>query len=157
VKTPKSTLVAIVAGALAVPAAAIAHPGHGHANGHAHGHANGHGKSHAVSYIFKGTYDGGGLVSVTHGNAHVRKAGLIGDVQFDLTSTKLTVADTNGDQAIDATDVVTGDQVVVQARLPRQVPGDQPYAARHLVDQTAPPVLGEADEAGDTGDTDSGP
>jgi hypothetical protein len=131
-KLRRSWLAAVSVAALAVPAAAVAHPGHGHANGH--------NKNHKVQYIFRGTYDGTGLVNVTGGNHHARKAGLVdaGDVQFDLTNTKLSVADTNADTVIDVNDVVTGDQVLVQARLPRQDPGSQPFAARHLVDQTSP-------------------
>ena len=130
-KFKRSLIAALGVAALAVPAAAVAHPGKGHANGH--------GKDHAVMYIFKGTYDGSGLVSVNHGNHHARQAGLVGtDVQFDLTNTRLSVADTNADQVIDVNDVLTGDAVVVQARLPRQDPGSQPLAARQLVDQTNP-------------------
>jgi hypothetical protein len=129
-------LAVVGAAVLAVPVGAVAHPGHGHAYGHGH--------SHSVSYVFKGTYGGGGEISVSHGNAHAGKAGLVGqDVQFDLSSTRLSVADTNGDAAIDSTDVVVGDEVVVKCKLPRQDPGTQPLAARHLVDQTNP-----ADESG---------
>ena len=137
-------LAVVGAGVLAVPVGAVAHPGHGHASGH----------DHPVSYVFKGTYGGGGEIGVSHGNAHARRAGLVGqDVQFDLSSTRLSVADTNHDAAIDLTDVVSGDRVVVKSKLPRQDPGVQPLAARHLVDQTNP-----GDQAGDDDpiDTDSG-
>jgi hypothetical protein len=141
----RTHMFAVVGAALlTVPVGAMAHPGHGHAYGH----------GHPVSYVFKGTYGGGGEMSVSRGNAHARKAGLVGgDVQFDLSSTRLSVADTNGDAAIDATDVVVGDKVVVKSKLPRQDPGVQPLAAGHLVDQTNP-----ADESGggDPADTDSG-
>ena len=90
-----------------------------------------------MAYICKGTYEGDGLVSVRHGNAHAHKAGLVGeDVQFDLTGAKLRVADTNADSIIDATDVLVGDAVIVKARLPKHDPGPQPFAARQLVDQT---------------------
>jgi hypothetical protein len=158
-KLRKSTLAVLSVAALAVPAAAVAHPGHGHANGHnkSHsGHANGHNKSHNVQYVFKGTYDGTGLVNVTAGNHHARAAGLVGvgDVQFDLTNTKLDVADTNADLVIDVNDVVTGDQVLVQARLPRQDPGSQPFAARHLVDQTSP-ADSDSSDTSDSTDTES--
>jgi hypothetical protein len=154
-KLRRSWIVAIAAAALAIPAAAVADP-NGHSNGHANPHATGHGNP-TVTYVFKGTYDGAGLVTVNHGNGHARKAGLVGtdgvgvDVQFDLTSTKLTVADTNADGVVDATDVVTGDAVVVKARLGRTDPGAQPFAAKHLVDQTNPPA-----DDGDTGDTGDG-
>lgn len=139
---------------LALPAAAIASNGHGHANGHSNGHnghANGHSSNHNVTYVFKGTYDGSGLVSVNHGNAQARRAGLLGqDVQFDLTNAKLSVADTNGDQVIDANDLVTGDAVLVQARRPKGEPGSQPFAARMVVDQTNP--ADDTSDGGDSGD-----
>jgi len=157
VKIRRSAALAFGVAALAIPAAAVAQPGHGHANGHGkhghanahgnHGHANGHGKQHPVGYVFKGTYEGDGLVSVEHGNAHARKAGLVGsDVQFDLSGAKLTVADTNADSLIDATDVLVDDAVVVKARLPKHDPGSQPFAARHLVDQTHPAAEDDGDD-----------
>ena len=156
-KSRKTIAIGLAAAALAIPAAAVAHPGHGHGKGHGKGHANGHGKSHPVSYVFKGTYDGSGLVTVNHGNGHARKAGLVGtDVQFDLTNTKLSVADTNADSVVDVNDVVVGDKVVVKAKLPRQDPGAQPFAARHLVDQTNPADSSEDEDTGDTGDAESG-
>ena len=156
-KIRRSAALAFGVAALAIPAAAVAQPGHGHANGHDkhghanghgnHGHANGHGKQHPVGYVFKGTYEGDGLVSVEHGNAHARKAGLVGpDVQFDLSGAKLSVADTNADSIIDATDVLVGDAVVVKARLPKHDPGSQPFAARHLVDQTHPAAEDDGDD-----------
>lgn len=139
----KTSLIALGMGALAVPAAAIADPGHG--RGHGQGHGHGHGHNPAVMYVFKGTYEGGGVVTVNHGNRHVKKAGFVGqDVTFDLSATKLVVADTNGDGSLTAEDVVTDDRVVVQARLPKQDPGDQPFAAKRLVDQTNSP-----DDSGD--------
>jgi len=138
----KTSLIALGIGALAVPAAAVADPGHGH--GHGPGN-HGHGHNPTVMYVFKGSYDGGGVVTVDKGNGHVKKAGLVGqDVQFDLSATKLDVADTNADGSVTADDVVTGDSVVVQARLPKQDPGAQPFAAKHLVDQTNP-----GDDSGD--------
>jgi hypothetical protein len=129
VKLRRSWLAVLGTAALAVPAAAVAHPGHGHANGH---------RSHKVQYVFVGTYEGDGAVTVNHGNRHVRRADLLGTVQFDLSSTKLDVADTNTDGVVDVSDVLVGDQVVVQARLDRKDPGPQAFAARHLVDQTNP-------------------
>ncbi len=155
-KIRRTTALALGVAVLAIPAAAVARPGHGHSNGHGkqHSHSNGHGKQHSVGYVYKGTYESDGLVSVEHGNAHARKAGLVGqDVQFDLTGAKLSVADTNADSIIDATDVLVGDAVVVKARLPKQDPGSQPFAARHLVDQTNPAT---EDDAGDTADTGDG-
>jgi hypothetical protein len=132
VKPRRSWLAALSVAALAVPAAAVAHPGHGHANGHG---------THNVQYIFKGTYEGDGVVNVDHGNRHARNAGLVGDdvhVQFDLTNTNLDVAETNTDGVVDVNDIVNGDRVLVQARLPRQDPDPQSIAPRHLVDQTNP-------------------
>jgi hypothetical protein len=127
----KASLTALAIGALAIPAAAVAEPG-----GHGHGH--GHGGNPTTSYVFKGTYGGDGVVAVDHGNGHVKKAGLVGgDVQFDLADAKLSgVSDTDGDGYVTPGDIVTGDRVVVKARLPKSDPGDQPFAAKQLVDQT---------------------
>jgi hypothetical protein len=131
----KAFVVALGAGALAVPAAALAKPGD-----HGHGHGHGHGGNPTVMYVFKGTYGADGVVSVNHGNGHVKKADLVGqDVQFDLSGARLVVADTNADGSTTADDVSSGDRVVVQARLPKQDPGDQPFAARKLIDQSNPP------------------
>jgi hypothetical protein len=126
--------------AIALPGAAAAKPGKGKAKDH--------GKNHGVAYVFKGTYGGDGLVAVKKGNRHARKAGLVGvDVQFDLSGAKLTVADTNADDAIDTSDLVAGDNVVVKAKLPKHDPGATPYAAKRLVDQTNPADDDEDDEA----------
>jgi len=129
----KLLLAGAIAAVAAMPVAAGAKPGHGH------GHGYGHSKPHKVSYVFKGAYTGSGVVSVVHGNAHARKAGLVGiDVAFDLTSSKVTVKDTNLDGVSDTSDVLAGDKVVVKAKLPKGDPGVQPFAAKHLVDQTNP-------------------
>jgi hypothetical protein len=125
----KNALILAALMAIAAPAAAIANNGHG----------GGHGPK-AVMYVFKGSYTGNGAVAVNHGNGHVKHAGLVDTtVQFDLSSAKLTVADTNGDGTVDANDITTGDKVLVQARLPKSDPGAQPFAAKHLVDQTNSP------------------
>jgi hypothetical protein len=129
----KLLLAGAIAAVAAMPVAAGAKPGHGH------GHGYGHSKPHNVSYVFKGAYAGSGVVSVAHGNAHARKAGLVGiDVAFDLTNSKVTVKDTNLDGVSDTSDVLAGDNVVVKAKLPKGDPGVQPFAAKHLVDQTNP-------------------
>lgn len=121
--------------ALAIPSAAVASQG----ENHGHGHANGHSKTHNVAYVFKGTYEGESTVKVTHGNARVRKDGLVGQtVSFDLTGARITVADTNADGTTDLNDVQVGDAVLVKAMLPKSDPGAQPFAAKHLVDQTHP-------------------
>lgn len=126
--------------ALAVPSAALAGQGenHGHA-GESHGNANGHSVTNEAAYVFRGTYEGNSTVAVAQGNARVRKDGLVGQtVTFDLTATRITVADTNGDGATDLSDVQVGDKVLVKAMLPKSDPGSQPFAAKHLVDQTHP-------------------
>ena len=102
-----------------------------------HGHGHGSGKAKGVSYIFKGTYVDATTVEVSKGNAHVRKAGLTGGpVQFDFSTAKVSVADTNGDGASDLADVIAGDRVVVKVKAPKGDPGEQPFTARQLVDQT---------------------
>jgi len=128
----------------AAPAALAARPDDPGSQGKGHGKVGTHGKGGAkgVTYVFKGTYTGGGSVDVARGNAHARKADLVGgSVSFDLSAAKLVVGDTVPDGVLTADDVVAGDRVVVKARLPRKDPGDQPYAARQLVDQTNPPVV----------------
>jgi hypothetical protein len=142
----KNLLVALGAVSLAVPAAALADPGHGH------GHGNGH--VPAVQYVFKGTYAGAGVVTVDKGNRHVRRAELVDTpVTFDLAGAKLEVADTNLDTLVDANDLVTDDVVLVQARLPKGDPGSQPFPARKVVDKTHPADSGDDTDDGDTGDT----
>jgi hypothetical protein len=92
-------------------------------------------------------YTGDGAVSVERGNAHVKKAQLVGtSVSFNFEAAKLSVADTDLDGGADLDDVVTGDKVLVQARLSRQDPGPQPFAARKLVDQTRPPAEEDEEE-----------
>jgi hypothetical protein len=106
--------------------------------------SQGQGKAKGVTYVFKGTYEGDGAVTVDHGNAHVKKADLIGEtVSFDLADAKIVVADNNADGKRDLSDVATGDRVVVKSRMPRTEPAEQPFPARQLVDQTH---LAEADE-----------
>jgi hypothetical protein len=150
--------------ALAGGGTALADPGNGNGNGHRHHHGQGptglsgptgptgptgpkhglHGKGHRVhkvAYIFRGTWNAAdGSVTVTGGNAHVRKAGFVGQkVTFDFTNARLVVADTNNDSSKTLADVSDGDKVLVGARLPRKDPGDQPFAARKLIDLSAPP------------------
>jgi phage gp45-like len=111
-------------------------------HGHGHGHASSHAGSKTVMYVFKGTYAGGGDVVVDHGNAHVRKAGLVGTtVSFDLAGARIVVADNNSDGSKDLTDVMNDDRVVVKARLPRTDPPAQPFTAKQLVDQTHAPAV----------------
>lgn len=144
----RSKLFATIAvAALALPASALAgsgsyteHPGNSH--GHQNGHGKGQKKNPVVTYVFKGTYDGSGSVTVLHGNSFVKKQGFVAqDVSFDLTAAKVVVADSNADGSSDLSDVATGDQVVVKSRLPKKDPGAQPFKARQLVDQTHPAQL----------------
>jgi hypothetical protein len=147
----KTALTIAAVTAIAAPAAAFADKGgvpNEHAsenalsNPHASGLSQGVGPAKGVAHVFKGTYAGEGVVSVTKGNAHVRKAGLVDtDVAFDLSATKLRVDDTNGDEAVTVEDIAVGDKVVVKAKLPKSDPGVGPYAARQLVDQTHPAEL----------------
>jgi hypothetical protein len=105
-----------------------------------HGQAGVHGKKGGdvvVSYVFKGVYAGNGSVDVKRGNAQVRNANLVDStVAFDLTNTSIVADDTSADGSVTADDVNVGDKVVVKTRLPRKTPGDQPFAATQLVDQT---------------------
>jgi hypothetical protein len=118
----------------AAPAALAAKPDN---PGGGHNQSGSHVKG--VTYVFKGTYEGSGSVAVDQGNAHVKKAHLVGTtVSFDLTNATIVVADTTGDGNKTLDDVQTNDRVVVKARLPRKDPGSQPYSARQLVDQTHP-------------------
>jgi hypothetical protein len=125
--------------------------GHGHSQGQGQSHGQGASHSNAgdavVMYVFKGSYAGASTVNagafsvtVDHGNAHVKKANLIGPVDFDLSSATFVVADNNSDTVVDASDVASGDRVVVKARMPRKDPGQQPFVARQLVDQTNQPA-----------------
>ena len=100
------------------------------------------------TYVFKGVWHADGTVTVGGGNAKVRKGGFVGEtVAFDVTAAKLRVADTDGDGALTAADLVEGDKVVVQAKLPRTDPGEAPYAARKVVDQTHPKADDDEAEA----------
>jgi hypothetical protein len=105
-----------------------------------HGQAGLHGKKGGdvvVSYVFKGVYAGDGSVDVKSGNNHVRQANLVDStVAFDLTNASIVADDNTADGSVAADDVNPGDKVVVKTRLPRKTPGDQPFAATQLVDQT---------------------
>ena len=128
-----------VSALVAAPAAFAVKPADPGSQGHGHGKAGAHSKkggNAVVMYVFKGVYAGAGSVDVARGNAHVKKAELVGTVSFDLADAKIVVSDTNSDGTANADDVATGDRVVVKARLPRKDPGDQPYTAKQLVDQT---------------------
>ncbi len=144
---------AATAAALAVPAAAVAQPGKGKG---ADKPAKVDGKKpKKVTFVFRGTFTAPGTIEVLAGNAHARKGGFVGEaLTVDLASAKLVVADTNGDGALDVTDVKDGDRVLVQARIAKgtkfAAPAEGETAAtipaRKLVDKTNPPV--EDAEAG---------
>ena len=172
---------AVVLGAavLAIPGTAVAKGDHGKGHGKAkqekaeHHKGHEHGKKDKASkkakkpknFVFRGVYKGDGVVTVVSGNGWVRKGGYVGkDVAFDLSAAKLIVADTDGVPGVTAADVLAGDVVLVQARLPRgtkapveapepedntaEASGDDaptedaPAAikARKLIDFTHPPV-----------------
>jgi hypothetical protein len=135
----RTLIVALGAAVLAVPTGALAHPGNGQSHGKGQSQGKGHSQTHAVAYVFKGTYAGNSTVTVSSGNARVRKGGYVGQtVAFDLTGARIVVADTNADTANDLDDVATGDTVLVKAMLPKSDPGSQPFAAKRLIDQTQP-------------------
>jgi hypothetical protein len=120
---------------LAAPLAGATPSGeHGHAGEHGQGAAKG------VTYVFKGAYVDSTTVDVATGNHHVTAAGLTGAVSFDFSAAKIRVGDVNGDGTANLDDVVAGDKVVVKVKAPRDDAGEQPFAARQLVDQTQPPV-----------------
>jgi hypothetical protein len=144
---------AATAAALAVPAAAVAQPGKG--KGADKPAKVDRKKPKKVTFVFRGTFTAPGTVEVLAGNAHARKGGFVGEtITVDLASAKLVVADTNGDGALDVTDVKDGDRVLVQARIAKRTKFAAPaegetaaaIAARKLVDKTNPPV--EDAEAG---------
>jgi hypothetical protein len=107
----------------------------------AHGGGPGPG-GRTVGYVFKGTFQGpgelaGDAVAVDHTNRHARE--FKGEtVAFDFSAAKLSVADTNGDGAVELADVLMGDRVVVKAKLPKSAPGAQPFTAKQLTDETNP-------------------
>jgi hypothetical protein len=153
----KRTIAAVLgAAALALPAAAVAEPGHGkgHEKRSAKQHSKSKGKSgkpKTVTFVFKGTFAAPGAIEVAAGNRHVRKGGFVGEaVELDLSSAKLVVADTNADQLVDLSDVLDGDRVVVMARVAKGTEYAAPaegedattIVVRKLVDKTNAPVDG---------------
>src|SRR5829696_5570109 len=94
-----------------------------------------------ATYVFKGVWNGDGTVTVSGGNAKVRKGGLVGQtLAFDVTTAKLIAADPAGD-GVTVEDLLATDKVVVQAKLPRTGPVEgEAIVARKVVDQTHPAV-----------------
>lgn len=137
---------ALSAALLAVPAAATAKGGE-HVTHEKKQHVSKHHakakKAHKVTFVFKGTFTAPGTLTVTSGNAHVRKGGFVGqDVAFDLADAKIVVADTNGDGERNLADVKDGDTVLVLARLPKDGSATQPFKAAKLLDVTNLPSFG---------------
>ena len=135
----------LAAAALCLPAAALAH---GRPDGAGPGSAPAHGKGHVQkpkNYVFKGTITaidttaGTITVNVARGN-HWAKRYLktLSDtnVVFSVTGAKLRADDTNGNGTPnELADMKAGDNVLVQARLPRDPSGlTQPLAARRVND-----------------------
>jgi len=118
------------------------HGPNGHHHGkHKHFRFHGHGKG---NFVFSGTWSSAdSSVTVTGGNANVRKAGFVGQsVKFDTTKTHVLVFDTNSDNDITLADVKDGDTVLVQSRLPRDGSATQPFRAGKLLDVTNLPAFG---------------
>jgi hypothetical protein len=155
----------LLAGALAAPVAAQAKGkpdnGHGRSSAAAAQHGKGRdkaGRNPVVTYVFKGTIlsvdaaAGTAVVNVTKMN---RRGTSTADltVTFDLAKAKIAVADANADHVAGLADVVAGDHVLLQARLPRRSPDlSGTVVARKLVDQTRP----EHTDGGATGATAAG-
>lgn len=137
-------------------------PGRGHGAQEGKGHEGNNGKGpvkKGQQYTFHGTYTGAdGLsagqisVAVLNGNRWVKRSGLIGTtVVFDLSNARIKVADTNTSGTADLSDLIVGDAVMIQARLPRTLPLTPPLAAWKLVDKTNPPVSDVSPDAEVTG------
>jgi hypothetical protein len=107
----------------------------------------------AVTFVFKGVYNGDGVVTVQSGKAHAKKGGYVGtDVTFDMASAKVVAAEFDNVPGLTAADLQIGDQVLVQARLPRGTKAPAaaeegaepvepaPIVARKVIDKTHPPV-----------------
>jgi hypothetical protein len=167
----RTAAAALAASTLLIPSVALA--GNGHGKG-ADKHVKKDKAAKTVKFVFKGTFTAPGTVTVTSGNAHVRKGGFVGQaVAFDFSSAKLVVDDVNGDGKKDIADVADGDNVKVQARVAKgtkfvapapaetdpavAVEGETPapaegesaaIVARKLIDKSAGEES-ESDEGGD--------
>jgi len=132
-KNPRRVAALIGAAVLLAPAVAGAKPG-----------AKPEKPVKLATYVFKGVWNGDGTVTVSGGNAKVRKGGLVGEtLAFDVTTAKLIAADPAGD-GVTVEDLLATDKVVVQAKLPRTGPVEgEAIVARKVVDQTHPAVEDE--------------
>jgi predicted membrane-bound mannosyltransferase len=109
-----------------MPAVAVA--GHGEAKGKGKGQEKAAQKKAAKGkkapkpkhFLFKGVYEGAGVVAVAKGNSAVRKGGYVGqDVTFDMSAAKVHAAESDGIAGLSMGDLKAGDVVTVHARLPR--------------------------------------
>ncbi len=161
--TLRTAATALAASALLLPSAALAGNGHGK-SGEKHvkkTHVKQEKSPKTVKFVFKGTFTAPGTVTVTSGNAHVRKGGFVGQaVTFDLASAKLVVADVNGDGVQDLADVADGDAVKVQARAAKGTKAAEgepaAFVARKLIDRAAGDDDAADSETGDDGESESG-
>ena len=156
--TLRTVAAALAASTLLLPSAALA--GHGHGKGSAK-HVKKEKAPKTVKFVFKGTFTAPGTVTVTSGNAHVRKGGFVGQaVTFDLASAKLVVADVNGDGVQDLADVADGDAVKVQARAAKGTKAAEgepaAFVARKLIDRAAGDDDEAESESGDEAGSESG-
>jgi hypothetical protein len=92
------------------------------------------------------TTAGTAVVQITQTNHHAELNGT--QLTVDLTKAAISVADVNADGQQTIADLATGDQVLVQARVPLHGALSGALVAQRLVDQTHP--------AGSDSDSDSG-
>jgi hypothetical protein len=154
INRPKNIIAAVaVTAAFCAPAAAQAKGGHGHSGEHGHGHAVQHlpQAPKTRNVIVKGTVvavDGNFVTVAVAGSNHHGRALKGQEIQLDLAAARIRVKDVNGDGARDAADVVAGDRVLAQVRVPRQTTLDlsQPFAARKLIDVGPVPTTDSTDD-----------
>jgi len=148
----------VLAGTLALvfPAGAVAHgaPDGSHGAGHGksaqlqnkpvgHGQGGAHRHIPMVAIVAKGTVvsvdpaTSSAVVQITRANHH--GAGLVGmQVTIDLSKTRISVADANGDGQKNLADVAVGDHVLVWGRIPLHGSLAGALSAGRLIDQTHP-------------------
>jgi hypothetical protein len=156
-RTAVTTFAAVAA--LALPATAVAHAGHGGDHGAKQEHKGAHGKKHGartVSLLVRGTWSGGAL-EVTGGNRATRRAGLVGEsVTLGLSGARLRVRDRDGDGDRDEADLRDGDRVVVQARVPRGADAGAELTVRKLVARAKGGDDATGGDEAEPGDDDTG-
>jgi hypothetical protein len=143
------------AAALAIPAAALADPGHGSGHGpatapgqvkkqtatsgsHHSPPAKGRGRNLVFKGILKAVDTTANTVTLTvSGGNHAAKAFKGQDVTFDVSKARIRAADSNANGTPnELADVKVGDHAVVHVHLAKGTATSQPLAARSLVDQT---------------------